>query len=172
MVEKDILLSSTFSFLEVRSFFLKNNIVDSMELLSAVLFNICTYTISVWLIFTVLLIVNSRVFTTTNTLRSIISTSLPVYMIAVFSALLSFAGLPPLIGFCSKLLLFNFILKNTSFLTFIVFFVFNCFIFYFYVQNCRFLVPTNTTIYIHINKVLTHRPLLKQNVLLLLLIMS
>lgn len=54
--------------------------------------------------------------------------------------LLSLAGIPPLLGFVGKFLLYMYLLTYKSYLMFNVFLLFNVFILYFYIQNVRFMI--------------------------------
>lgn len=72
---------------------------------------------------------------------------------------LSLAGIPPLLGFCSKLLLFIIFISKTNIGILFFFIVFNFFSMYFYIQNLRFIVskePRNYFLfknnYVYFNK--------------------
>lgn len=54
--------------------------------------------------------------------------------------ILSFAGVPPLLGFCIKLLIFIFILTSFSAFYCTILSLFNFFTLYFYVQNARYII--------------------------------
>jgi NADH:ubiquinone oxidoreductase subunit 2 (subunit N) len=54
--------------------------------------------------------------------------------------LLSIAGMPPLLGFVSKFLIFIFLLFKGQFLIFLVFSILSLFSIYFYIQNIRFVI--------------------------------
>jgi NADH:ubiquinone oxidoreductase subunit 2 (subunit N) len=54
--------------------------------------------------------------------------------------LISLAGVPPLLGFIGKFLLFIFLIKSSNWLIIIFFSLINFFVIYFYIQNLRFLV--------------------------------
>ena len=53
---------------------------------------------------------------------------------------LSMAGIPPLMGFVGKFLLFNFLFLSQKYIYVIVFSILNFFSIYFYIQNLRFLI--------------------------------
>ncbi len=53
---------------------------------------------------------------------------------------LSMAGIPPLMGFVGKFLLFNFLFLSQKYIYIFVFSVLNFFSIYFYIQNLRFLI--------------------------------
>ena len=50
------------------------------------------------------------------------------------------AGIPPLMGFVGKFLLFNFLFLSQKYIYVIVFSILNFFSIYFYIQNLRFLI--------------------------------
>ena len=53
---------------------------------------------------------------------------------------LSMSGIPPLMGFVGKFLLFNFLFLSQKYVYVLVFSVLNFFSIYFYIQNLRFLI--------------------------------
>ena len=68
------------------------------------------------------------------------------YLIGTLTILiLSMAGVPPFIGFFSKLFILVFILNNSFFLVYLPLIVILLLGLYFYVQNLRFLHSTGTT---------------------------
>jgi len=62
----------------------------------------------------------------------------------VLTALLSMAGVPPLMGFCTKFVLFILILEKFNILFIVLFSVFNMFAMFFYIQNFRYLSSNKT----------------------------
>ena len=60
---------------------------------------------------------------------------------------LSMAGIPPLMGFVGKFLLFNFLFLSQKYIYIIVFSSLNFFSIYFYIQNLRFLVSKTQSMY-------------------------
>jgi NADH:ubiquinone oxidoreductase subunit 2 (subunit N) len=54
--------------------------------------------------------------------------------------LMSFAGIPPLLGFVSKFLIFLIFFKKSIWFLIVFFSFLNFFVIYFYIQNFRFLV--------------------------------
>jgi NADH:ubiquinone oxidoreductase subunit 2 (subunit N) len=60
-------------------------------------------------------------------------------------ALLSLAGVPPLVGFVGKFLLLMVIMASNNYLMFIVIVSVNLFMLYFYIQNIRFVISKNNT---------------------------
>jgi NADH:ubiquinone oxidoreductase subunit 2 (subunit N) len=57
----------------------------------------------------------------------------------VLTAILSMAGIPPLMGFCTKFILFILIFEKLNFFFILLFSVFNMFSMFFYIQNFRHL---------------------------------
>lgn len=63
-------------------------------------------------------------------------------LVTVILIFLSMSGIPPLIGFVGKFLLFNFLLFSQKYVYIIAFSLLNFFSTYFYIQNLRFLVSS------------------------------
>ena len=79
-----------------------------------------------------------------KTLHSFMGFSLnPFYLFTVTVLLFSMAGVPPFIGFFSKLFLIVLLTNSNFFLLYSIFFVTLFLGLYFYVQNIRFLHTTN-----------------------------
>jgi NADH:ubiquinone oxidoreductase subunit 2 (subunit N) len=99
------------------------------------------YNISLTLLFWVLFNV---IITEFKSLYSFSNMSFNSFFIALVSVLLlSMAGVPPFIGFFSKLFIITLLLNNSFFLLYMFFFVILFLGLYFYVQNLRFLHSTN-----------------------------
>lgn len=62
----------------------------------------------------------------------------------ILTAILSMAGIPPLMGFCTKFVLFILIFEKLNLFFIILFSVFNLFSMYFYIQNFRHLSSNKT----------------------------
>ena len=69
--------------------------------------------------------------------------NLPLITTFLILMLLSFAGVPPLLGFLSKFLVFIYIVSKSNYLFLFIFIFSNMFVIYFYIQNLRFLVSKN-----------------------------
>ena len=86
----------------------------------------------------------STVLTQFKTLHSFNSFSFNSFSLITITILLfSMAGVPPFIGFFSKLFILTLLTNNSFFLLYAVFFVALFIGLYFYVQNIRFLHSTN-----------------------------
>lgn len=90
-----------------------------------------------WLLF-------NTVLTQFKTLQSFNSFSFNSFFIFAITVLLfSMAGVPPFIGFFSKLFILTLLTNNSFFILYAVFFITLFIGLYFYVQNIRFLHSTN-----------------------------
>lgn len=90
-----------------------------------------------WTLFTTIL-------TTFKTLHSFNSFHFNSFHLLVLTILLfSMAGVPPFVGFFSKLFILTLLLNNSFFLIYSLFFVILLIGLYFYIQNIRFLHSTN-----------------------------
>lgn len=86
----------------------------------------------------------STVLTQFKTLQSFNSFSFnSFFLITVTVLLFSMAGVPPFVGFFSKLFILTLLTNNSFFILYSVFFVVLFIGLYFYVQNIRFLHSTN-----------------------------
>jgi NADH:ubiquinone oxidoreductase subunit 2 (subunit N) len=86
----------------------------------------------------------STILTQFKTLHSFNSFSFNSFFLIVITVLLlSMAGVPPFIGFFSKLFILTLLTNNAFFLLYAVFFVVLFIGLYFYAQNLRFLHSTN-----------------------------
>jgi NADH:ubiquinone oxidoreductase subunit 2 (subunit N) len=52
---------------------------------------------------------------------------------------LSFAGIPPFLGFFSKFIIAGFLIVKSNFFYFFIFLFFNFFVIYFYIQNFKYI---------------------------------
>jgi len=86
----------------------------------------------------------STVLTQFKTLQSFNSFSFnSFFLISITILLFSMAGVPPFIGFFSKLFILTLLTNNSFFLLYSIFFIVLFIGLYFYVQNIRFLHSTN-----------------------------
>lgn len=86
----------------------------------------------------------STVLTQFKTLQSFNSFSFnSFFLITITILLFSMAGVPPFVGFFSKLFVLTLLTNNSFFLLYAVFFVVLFIGLYFYAQNIRFLHSTN-----------------------------
>lgn len=86
----------------------------------------------------------STIITEIKTIYSLSNLSFNSYLTLLITVLLlSMAGVPPFLGFFSKLFLFNLLLNSSFFLLYSIFFIILFLGLYFYTQNLRFLHSTN-----------------------------
>ena len=117
-----------------------NIVFDSNVLIFTYMF---VYNISLTVLFWSILNIVSSNF---KTLHFFSGFSLsPFYLFTVTVLLFSMAGVPPFVGFFSKLFLIILLTSNNFFLLYSIFFITLFLGLYFYVQNIRFLHTTNLT---------------------------
>lgn len=105
---------------------------------SVILLNIFVYVYLLINMFTIFFLFDLRYLKTLSDFKFIGSVkSISIYVVLL---LMSFSGIPPLLGFVSKFLMFIVFFKNSSWFIVIFFSLFNFFTIYFYIQNFRFLV--------------------------------
>lgn len=119
-----------------------NESINNSSTISLIIFNILVYIVLSLSLFFILLILSDKTYSTLNKFKSLQEFH-AIFIITIFS-LLSLAGIPPLLGFVGKFLLYMQLLATKSFYLFIIFLTFNVFILYFYIQNVRFMVNKNT----------------------------
>jgi NADH:ubiquinone oxidoreductase subunit 2 (subunit N) len=105
--------------------------------------NICVYLFLLALLFSVFFFFDLSYFRSLNEIKGLNSYNFLTMSVAF--ALLSLAGMPPLLGFVGKFLLLIFLAYKNQFLLFIAFSLINLFMIYFYVQNLRFLVSKSSS---------------------------
>jgi NADH:ubiquinone oxidoreductase subunit 2 (subunit N) len=130
---------------------------------SLILFNIIIYIYLLINIFLIFFIFDIKYFKTLNELKFF--GNLPFVSIFLVLLLLSLAGIPPLIGFLSKFLIFIYLFSKQNLIMFIFFIFVNVFIIYFYIQNLRFLISKNVS-----NKFIYKNNFINLNINLLFLI--
>lgn len=101
------------------------------------------YNISLLFFFWTLMQFNSFKINTINSLVDIKSNNF--FLIIITFIFFSIAGIPPFLGFFSKILILIILLNSNFFLLFIFYFIFLFFALYFYLQNLRFLYSTTKT---------------------------
>lgn len=110
--------------------------------IALIIFNICVYIILTVGIFSSILIIADKSYSTLNKFKQI--QEYYFLFVTIILLLLSLAGVPPLLGFIGKFLLYIQLLAYKSYYLFFIFFIFNVFVLYFYIQNVRFMVSKNT----------------------------
>ena len=126
---------SIVEFLSFDTFFFETGI-------SILFFNIIVYIVSVVTIFNIFFILNIYNLKSLTDFKSV--GTLYYFTISIVAILLSMAGMPPLMGFVSKFLIFIFLLIKQQFLVFIFFSILSIFSIYFYIQNIKFIVTKST----------------------------
>lgn len=115
-----------------------NNFVDSLVIVYLYMF---TYNLSFLIIFWAL---QSVILTNVKTLYSFKDFKLNFFLLSTFLiVLLSIAGVPPFIGFFSKLLILLNLINSNFFLFYFFFFSLLFFGLYFYIQNIKYLMSNN-----------------------------
>lgn len=109
---------------------------------SLIIFNILVYLLLTIGIFSSILVIADKSYSTLNKFKLIQGYYFLFIFVIVF--LLSLAGVPPLLGFLGKFLLYIQLLSYKSYYLFFLFLLFNVFVLYFYIQNVRFMVSKNT----------------------------
>jgi len=92
-------------------------------------------------LFLIFFIFDIKYFKTLNELKFF--GNLPFLYLYVVILFLSFAGIPPFIGFLGKFLTFIYFFSKNNIIMFLLFIFSNFFIIYFYLQNLRFLISKN-----------------------------
>ena len=109
---------------------------------SLIIFNIIVYLLLTLGLFSSILIIADKSYSTLNKFKLIQNYYFLFIFILLF--LLSLAGVPPLLGFLGKFLLYIQLLAHKSYFLFFIFLLFNVFVLYFYIQNVRFMISKNT----------------------------
>lgn len=135
---------------------------SSYEGFTLLLLNVFIYVTLLFNIFGVFFLFDLRYLRTLNELKSF--GNIVFIAITITLLLISLAGVPPLLGFLGKFLLFIFLIKSSNWLIILFFTVINFFVIYFYIQNLRFLVTkaiffyftfTNFYVFFSFNLILT-----------------
>ena len=112
--------------------------MQNITVLSLIYINIYIYIIVLSNIFLVFFLHDTRVFKTINEFKNVFTNN--YFVLITVLAILSMAGMPPLLGFFGKFFIVIFFLKKGQFLLFFCFVILNIFVIYFYILNIRFLV--------------------------------
>jgi len=100
--------------------------------------NVYIYIFILYIFFCLLFLYNLEHIKTINNLKVLAKHSLVGSTIVLI--ILSLSGMPPLLGFIGKFLLFLFLFFSQKYIYIIVFSILNFFSIYFYIQNLRFLI--------------------------------
>lgn len=112
------------------------------ELFAVYSLNITTYLFTLGLLLTTLSMFSAQSLKNLNQLLRAPAT--PHFRFALLIALLSLSGVPPLLGFFAKFFIFVFLTSKGSHLLLGLFFFFNLFALYFYLQNTRYLIHSQS----------------------------
>lgn len=116
--------------------------------LGIITFNILIYVILLYSLCSLFFLFDLKYVKTLTDLKSM--NFIDSVSLFIVISLLSLAGIPPLVGFCSKFLLFVYFLKKTNIALLFFFVFFNFFAMFFYLQNTRFLVAKESRSYFNI----------------------
>nr|YP_740726.1 NADH dehydrogenase subunit 2 [Tetrahymena malaccensis]ABI51635.1 NADH dehydrogenase subunit 2 [Tetrahymena malaccensis] len=108
---------------------------------SILLLNIINYLFVFMLILSIILLTNLSKFKSLNQFKEFNSYNFILY--SLIFALLSMAGVPPLLGFTGKFLAILYSSFKSQYLLIIFMTILNIFGMYFYIQNLRFVVKKN-----------------------------
>lgn len=100
--------------------------------------NIYIYIYLLYLFFSLLFLFDVKKIKTINNLK--VFNRYNFVSITIVLVFLSMSGIPPLMGFVGKFLIFNFLFLSQKYLYIIIFSLLNFFSIYFYIQNLRFLI--------------------------------
>lgn len=104
---------------------------------SLLLLNITVYLILLFNVFFIFFLFDVKYVKTLSELKFLgNTTSISIFLVI---SLMSFAGVPPLLGFSGKFLIFLTLFSKSSWLFIVFFGIVNIFLIYFYIQNFRFL---------------------------------
>lgn len=104
---------------------------------SVLMLNIIMYVFLLFNMFSIFFLFDLKYLKTLSDFKFVGSLkSVSVYIVIL---LMSFAGIPPLLGFVSKFLIFLIFFKKSIWFIIVLFSLINFFIIYFYLQNFRFL---------------------------------
>lgn len=115
----------------------------SEYLLSVMYINVISYIYLNFALFSIIFIFNLKNMFTLSDLKSV--GNLQFFSFSLILLLLSFAGVPPTIGFVAKSLMFIFFFLKKNIFFFLFISVVNFFLIYFYVKNLRFLISKSNS---------------------------
>ena len=115
--------------------------------MSIIYMNVYIYIYILYIFFSLLFLYDLKKIKTLNNLK--VLNRYNFVALTTVLIFLSMAGIPPLMGFVGKFLLFNFLFLSQKYIFLIVFSILNFFSIYFYIQNLRFLITkTQPTYYL------------------------
>jgi NADH-quinone oxidoreductase subunit N len=113
-------------------------LLTSIYSLAILYYNVYVYIMLLYMFFSLLFLFDIKQIKTLNNLK--IFNKIGFISITVVLLFLSMSGIPPLAGFVSKFLLFNFLFFMQKYSYIFLFSFLNFFSIYFYIQNLRFLI--------------------------------
>lgn len=116
--------------------------IDFKELFAVYAINLLAYVATLALLLTTFSMFSGQSLKGLNHLSRAQAT--PHFRFALLIALLSLSGMPPLLGFFAKFFIFVFIMAKANYLMLGLFFFFNLFALYFYLQNTRYLLQNRS----------------------------
>lgn len=116
--------------------------IDFKELFAVYAINLFAYMATLALLLTTFSLFNGQSLKGLSHLLRAPAT--PHFRFALLIALLSLSGMPPLLGFFAKFFIFVFLMAKSNYVMLGVFFFFNLFALYFYLQNTRYLIHSKS----------------------------
>lgn len=107
--------------------------------------NIYIYIYILYIFFSLLFLYDLKKIKTLNNLK--VLNKYNFVSLTTVLIFLSMAGIPPLMGFVGKFLLFNYLFLSQKYFFIIIFSFLNFFSIYFYTQNLRFLITKTQPVY-------------------------
>lgn len=114
--------------------------IDFKELFAVYAINLLAYVLTLGLLLTTFSLFNGQSLKGLNHLLRAPATS--TVRFALLVSLLSLSGMPPLLGFFAKFFIFVFLMAKANYMLLGLFFFFNLFALYFYLQNTRYLIQS------------------------------
>lgn len=122
-----------------------HNEVNYSYILSLVFISVFVYVLISFNAFYLLFVFDLKSLKTLNDLKIFKSSFFTT--ISFMIVITSFSGMPPLLGFMPKFLLFTFLIKLSNFFLVLYFSFLNFLMAYFYIQNLRFLTSSSDSVY-------------------------